>query len=374
MQLVEENPQGSIKAAGSLFFSPWNPRAVRRVAAVANSFQPDVAHLHNTWFAMSPAVILSLKRLDIPTVLTLHNYRITCANGLLFRDGGPCEMCVGSHPWHAVKFACYRGSRTQSLFAAATIEVHRRLGSWTEHVNTFIALSEAQRELMIRAGLPSSKLRVKPNFVADPGARVRPPSASKQVVYVGRLSEEKGVQVLLDAWEQVDMPHLELLIVGDGPERSALEARQPPRTRFTGPLRSSEVRSLMLSARALVVPSLWYETMGLVVLEAFSSRLPVIASDVGAPGDIVRKALGPKWIFRAGSVGSLKAALETIASDSWCDAAAAHARRVFEATFSESQAATRLVEIYQPLVARVQEPEHSPPEIEVPPGHGRGAQ
>ena len=348
-QLIERNPGGNLRAAGNLTLSPWNPLAMQRVTKAVEHFRPDVAHVHNTWFAMSPAVIRTLKKAGIPVVMTLHNYRLTCANGLLYRDGAPCELCVGSHPWHAVRYGCYRGSRAESLPAAATIDLHRRLGTWTGHVDVFIALTEFQRDLMIRAGLPQEKITVKPNFVADPGPRPAPPSRSNVVLYVGRLSEEKGIRVLLEAWRGVALPDLELVIVGDGPDRRFLEGNQPPGARLIGSVSPAEVRNIMLSARALVMPSLCFEGMPMVLLEAFAAQLPAAVSDGGPPAQIVGAALGPRWVFQSADPASLSEALRKMRDDAWCDSSGGLARKAFEADFATSRAADRLLDIYQPL-------------------------
>lgn len=349
-QLIEQNPEDRFLAAGNLILSPWNPTAMRRVADAVEDFQPDVAHVHNTWFAMSPGVIRTLKKAGVPVVMTLHNYRLTCANGLLFRDGAPCQLCVGSNPWHAVRYGCYRGSRTQSVPAAATIDLHQKMGTWTRSVDTFIALTEFQRELMVRAGLPTEKITVKPNFVRDPGPRRAPPSESNVVLYVGRLSEEKGTRSLVEAWRSAAISDLELVIVGGGPELRSLERDQPPCMRLTGPLPQEEVQTIMLSARALILPSLWFEPMGMVLLEAFAAGLPVAVSGGGPPAQIVGAALGPSWIFQSGDPASIATTLRNLGDDVMCDSASDLARQAFEASFSESLAADRLVEIYQPLM------------------------
>ncbi len=354
-QLIERNPDGNLRAAGNLTLSPWNPLAMRRVTKAVEDFRPDVAHVHNTWFAMSPAVIRTLKKAGVPVVMTLHNYRLTCANGLLYRDGAPCELCVDSHPWHAVRFGCYRGSRAESVPAAATIDLHRRLGTWTEQVDFFIALTEFQRDLMIRAGLPQEKVTVKPNFVADPGPRPAPPSGSNVVLYVGRLAAEKGIRVLFEAWRGVALPDLELVIVGDGPDRRFLEGNQPPGARLIGSVSPAEVRDIMLSARALVMPSLWFEGMPMVLLEAFAAQLPVAVSDGGPPAQIVGAALGPRWVFRSGDPASMVETLREMRDDAWCDSSGELARKAFEADFADSRAADRLLDIYQPLPGQWEE-------------------
>ena len=118
VQYQVQNPPGAAGAIGSLVLSPWNPLQARRVQHLAERIRPDVAHVHNTWYAQSPAVLWALRRSGVPTVMTLHNYRLVCANGQLFRDGAPCEDCVGASPWHGVQHGCYRDSIVLSVPAA----------------------------------------------------------------------------------------------------------------------------------------------------------------------------------------------------------------------------------------------------------------
>lgn len=345
-QLIKSNPTNDVAAFGALLVAPWNPRAPGLVGQIVDEIEPDVTHVHNTWFAFTPAILRTLRKRHVPVVLTLHNYRLTCSNALLLRDGAPCELCVGASPWHAVRYGCYRDSRIASVPAAATIHLHRLLGTWVNDVDAFIALTEMQRHIMVRAGLPEGKIVVKPHFVSDPGVRMTSPSESNVILYAGRLSEEKGVRLLLDAWRDASPPDLELLIAGDGPERASLEQELPTRARMVGHLPSTELAGVMLEARAMIMPSLWYEGFPRVLVEAFSAGLPTAVSDGGGPAEIVSQALGSRWLFRSRDRPALNEILQTMADDDWCDSSGLMARQAFEKSFSRDQAADRLVQIY----------------------------
>jgi glycosyltransferase involved in cell wall biosynthesis len=291
--LQVDNPASAAAAAGALARAPWNHAAVRVVEQVVAEHRPDVVHVHNTWFAMSPAVVRAASTGAPAVVMSLHNYRITCANSMLFRDGRPCQDCVGSHPWHGVRHACYQDSRALSAVAAATIAVHRRARTWTEHVDLFLTLTPFGRQTFEAAGLPAERLCVVPHTVSDPGPRLQPPSASKDVVVVGRLSPEKGTRVVIEAMERLRGTSLRLIVIGDGPERADLEKAAGPRVSFTGHLPGAEVRQRLLGARCLLFPSLWFETYGLALVEAMAAGLPVVASDLG----------GSSWV--AGPAGKM---------------------------------------------------------------------
>src|SRR5262245_11875317 len=248
--------------------------------------------------------------------MTLHNFRLVCANGQLFRDGRPCETCVGSHPWHGVRHKCWRGSRALTVPAAATIALHRRLGTWTGAVDLYLALNQFARGRLVAGGLPAEKVAVKPNFTGDPGRRAAPAAGSATVMFVGRLSREKGVDVLLEAWARLGEGSVRLVVVGDGPLRADLERRAGDGVTFTGRLDPVDVRRRMLGARAVVVPSAWYEGQPMVVLEALAAGLPVVASDIGglpeliAAGDAGDAAAG--WLARPGDVDGWVGALRRL--------------------------------------------------------------
>ena len=230
VQHIEENPARPVGAAVSLAGSLWNPRSARRIGREVAAIRPDVAHVHNTWFASSPSVFAALKRRGVPVVMTVHNYRLACVNGLFLRDGAPCEKCLEHGPWPAVQHSCYRGSRATSAVAAAGIAVHSGLGTWGRLVDRFIVLSDFARSRLIRAGLPPIRLVVGSNFVADPGRRGVAPSESRNVLFVGRLAGEKGIHVLLDAWRAVSSSGLRLDIIGAGPGARACSAGAPGTT------------------------------------------------------------------------------------------------------------------------------------------------
>jgi glycosyltransferase involved in cell wall biosynthesis len=341
-----QNPPDAAGAIGSLSLSPWNPLQARAVQGIARQVRPDVAHVHNTWYAQSPAVVWALHRAGIPTVMTLHNFRLVCANGQLFRDGVPCEDCVGASPWQGVKHGCYRGSVVLSVPAAGTIALHDRLRTWNRAVDRFVVLSEFARERLVRGGLPPDRIEVKPNFVTDPGPRSCPAGSSPTVLYVGRLSPEKGIELLVEAWRQIGDGSLELLVVGDGPLEERLKRWPAPRLRFTGRLPAEEVRRHMLAARALVLPSVWYEGQPVTVLEAFAAGLPVLGSDIGGVPELLAP-LGREWLAAPGDVSSWVAALQALEHRERVELASTRGRALYERSFSTATAARALEAVYE---------------------------
>jgi glycosyltransferase involved in cell wall biosynthesis len=343
---VGENPTRPLPTAAALAMASWNPLAARAMQGVIQRVQPDIAHVHNTWFSLSPSVIAALDRAGVPVVVTLHNFRLVCVNALLFRDGHPCEDCVGTHPWRGVRHRCYRGSAVASTAVATATATNRALGTWHRHVRLFLALNEFARDRFIRGGLPAHKILVKPNFVSDPGPRDAPPSSSPVVLYVGRLASEKGVMVLLEAWRALGPTNLELVIIGDGHPRTQLERRAPPGVSFKGWLPPEEVRRWMLQSRALVLPSVGYEGQPMAVLEALAAGLPVLASRTGGNVELLEPQ-GPAWLVTPGVPAAWARALRALEDGALVDEVGARAHRLYEQRFTEQIGSRLLEEAYR---------------------------
>jgi glycosyltransferase involved in cell wall biosynthesis len=343
---VGENPTRPLPTAAALAMASWNALAARAMQGVIQQVQPDIAHVHNTWFSLSPSVIAVLDRAGVPVVVTLHNFRLVCINALLFRDGHPCEDCVGTHPWRGVRHRCYRGSAVASTAVATATAANRALGTWHRHVRLFLALNEFARDRFIRGGLPAHKVLVKPNFVSDPGSRDAPPSSSPVVLYVGRLASEKGVMVLLDAWRARGPTNLELVIIGDGHPRAQLERQAPPGVSFKGWLPSQEVRRWMLRSRALVLPSVGYEGQPMAVLEALAAGLPVLGSRAGGNVELLEPQ-GAEWLITPGVPAAWARALSALGDGALVDEVGARARRLYEERFTEQIGRRLLEEAYR---------------------------
>lgn len=336
------NPDTRLGALAALVQAPHRPRAARGAAALVRELQPDVAHVHNTWFAMSPAVVPALARAGVPTVVTLHNYRVICPGATLFHHGRSCHDCVGTHPWHAVRHRCVRDSAALSAVGAATSERWRRGGALAA-ATTLIALTPRHRELLVRGGLPADRLVVRPHALEDRGHRHDPPSASSTVLYVGRLSPEKGVAELA-SWWGARPRGLTLEVVGDGPLRGALEAAAHPGVVLLGPRDSDDVARRLRRARAVWVPSRCEEAFGLVVVEALNAGLPVVTSGLGGLAELAGPDAG--LVAPHDDDAGWERALAALADDAWVDRAGAAARRRYETHHSPDAGLASLLGIY----------------------------
>lgn len=268
-----------LKQAATALHLARSPKADHRVGTAIDRFRPSVVHVHNTFPHFSPGIFSTIRAKGIPSVATLHNFRILCANGLLLRDGRPCEKCVTGSPWWGAIHGCYRESQLLSLPMSHMIATHHERGTWRNDVTEFVVLSEFSRALFQKAGL--SHLNIKPNFAIDRGWAKE--TSSGHALWVGRLSEEKGLSTLLRAWEKVGFP---LRIIGDGPLRDKMR-NLPSHVTWLGSLSEEEVQKEMLGARFLVVSSECYENFPLVIAEAYSAGTPVLASAVGSLRELI---------------------------------------------------------------------------------------
>lgn len=333
-----------IKSAASAFYS-FPSR--RRVDDELRRFRPDIVHAHNLFPVLSPSVLYVCAHAGVPVVQTLHNYRLLCPNALLFCDGAPCERCIGKRfSFPAVRRGCYRGSRSATMVVASLTAIHRAVGTFRTTVTRYIALTEFSRDKFVQGGIPAQKISVKPNFV-DPSPEIGDGTGG-YVLFVGRLSEEKGIDVLLRAWQNLG-PKIKLIIIGTGPllDKCMQAARENPAIECLGPKVRSEVYASMGQARALVFPSRWYETFGLTVIEAFSKGTPVIASKIGCMQELVdhgRTGLH----FESGNSDSLTTQVEwMLAHEFQWKQMRTNARAEFEAKYSADKNYDMLMNIYQ---------------------------
>ncbi len=269
------------------FRTIWSVEAYQAITQKLTESIYDVVHVQNFFPMISPSAYYAARAKNVPVIQTLRNYRLLCPNALFFRNGQICEDCMGKTiPWPGVVHSCYRNDRLATGVVATMLTVHRALDTWAEMVDVYVALSQFSRQKFIEGGIPENKIVVKPNFVyPDPGKNEK---KEEFVLFVGRLSTEKGVDTLIAAWQHLGN-RVPLKIVGEGPlESQVIEASQRfPWIEWLGPKPLSDVYTLMGKAKILVFPSKWYETFGRVIIEAFATGTPVIASRLGAIAEVI---------------------------------------------------------------------------------------
>ncbi|MEJ1141268.1 glycosyltransferase [Stenotrophomonas sp. CCNWLW162] len=273
-----------------------------RIRREISEFRPDVVHVHNFFPLISPSVFYACRAKKVRSVFTLHNYRIVCPTATLYFDGKVTERSIDEGPWWTVARRVYRNSLIGTFSIAASVSLHRRLGTW-DRVDQFIALTEFAKSLFSRAGIPSSKIRVKSNFSHLEIEEFPEQGVRDGYLFVGRLTEDKGIHVLLEAARSADVA---VTVIGDGPLSDIASGNK--HINFLGKRDSSIIRSEMRKAKALIVPSLWYEGFPMVIAEAYSQGLPVFASDIGALSELIEPEITGE-LFSPGSPDELAALL-----------------------------------------------------------------
>ncbi len=330
----------------------WSPESHRRLRQRLRRRKYDLVHVDNFFPLISPAVYYAARGEGVPVVQSLRNYRLVCPNAELFRAGRPCEDCIGRRvPWPGIVHACYRGSRSATTAVATMIAVHKQLQTWQRMVDLYIAVTRFARDKLIEGGLPADRIVVKPNFVE--GAPAPGTGAGGYALFVGRLSAEKGLATVLEAWQRLG-DAIPLKIVGEGPLAASVEAvaARKLEVEYLGRRPLAEVYALMGGARFLVLPSEWYEPFGRVAIEAFACGTPVIASDMGGMAELIDDRRTGR-LFRPGDAGDLAGVVEwALAHPQELARMRGRARAEFEANYTAERNYQLLTAIYRQALAQ----------------------
>jgi glycosyltransferase involved in cell wall biosynthesis len=272
-------------------FRTWHNRAVaQRLRRYQELGKFDLWQIHNVLPGLSPSVYQAAFTLDVPIVHYLHNYRLCCTNGFFLNHGSPCERCLSGNFWPAFQTACWRNSRLISGFMGLILRKIRQDGLFTKTA-AWIAISAAQKQKHVAMGIPADRIQVIPHFYEH---REPPPAPCPDgdFLFLGRLSREKGVDYLLRSWAKLDPHGRRLVIAGTGPEEASLKELAVQLglkgVHFAGFVDKQQQTDLWAKSAALVVPSIWDEPFGMVVLEAWARGRPVVAFAKGALPELVR--------------------------------------------------------------------------------------
>lgn len=262
----------------------WSVPTRHKLLGVLRDARPHVVHFHNTFLLISPSAYYACQAANVPVVQTLRNYRLACPTATFFRDGQPCEDCLGKTvPWPGVLHGCWRDSRVQTSVVTAMLAFHNLLATWQKQVDIYVALTQFARQKFIEGGVPAEKILIKPNLVyPDPGPGG---GTGSYVLFVGRLSQEKGARTLIRAWWE--LKNVPLKVAGDGPLMKEVQGAESAGLEILGWRSHDEVLTLIKGARFIVFPSEWYEGFPLTIAEAFACGVPVITSRLGAMAEIV---------------------------------------------------------------------------------------
>lgn len=340
-----------------VFTTHYNKASKELVKKRLKQTGSEIMHVHNFFPLLTPSIFDAARETGVPSVLTLHNYRLIHPNGYLLDNGKIDERSVKGSAYGCVADRVYRDSALQTAVVAHMIEYHRRKGTWQEKVDAFICLTDFAREKFIEAGLPPGKLKVKPNFVTDSlkelydGERVQ--DKDPFYLFVGRISEEKGIRTLLRAWDQLGPSFKNrLIIIGDGPLKSELQqsSRLNNTIEWAGHTDRNDVMEHLLRAKALIFPSEWYEGMPMTILEAFCMGTPVISSNIGSQKEMVTNHHNGLH-FQTGDVESLLSKIEYFEqNDALRDELGSAARREYEEKYTPEVNYRKLLDVYEGLL------------------------
>jgi glycosyltransferase involved in cell wall biosynthesis len=330
----------------------WSVETAQRLRRQLSLRTYDFAHVHNTFPVMSGAVYHVLKEFGLPVVQTLHNYRLVCANGLLFRDSHVCEDCVGRRvPLPMFYRGCYHRGIAASALVASQMLMHRSLGTYTNKIDTYLALTSFAREVFVRSGWERDHILLRPNFIdPDPGVG---DGQGNFALFVGRLSEEKGIPILVDAWLRLGTKR-KLRIIGDGPMRPFVEhvALQNANIEYLGFRTRDEVLQYLKRATFLVFPSIWYEGMPMTILESFAVGTPVLAFQLGGMSEMILDGR-TGWLVGGRTAAALADTIETVhAGQSEAAPMRRACRNEYLEKYSVQSARTSLEAAYRHAAAR----------------------
>lgn len=325
----------------------WNRSSVRTLEALIRQEKPDIVHFHNTMPLISPAAYYAANRCGVPVVQTLHNYRLLCPEGTFIRDQTLCEDCLDKRiKWPAVRHGCYRNSRSASAVLTVMSAAHHLKGTYQKHVDAYIALSSFGRNKMIAGGLPDDRIHIKPNFMAhDPGVGS---GAGGYALYLGRLSYEKGIDIMLAAWDQLDVP-IPLQIAGAGPLEDKVQAlaKRHDHVRHLGWVGFPELNEILKQASYLVIPSVNYEGFPKVIAEAYACGLPIVTAGLGSLAESVADGV-TGYHFKAGDAGDLARIIQRLHQNpDLLIPMRKHARAAYESRYTAHRNYEKLMNIYQ---------------------------
>lgn len=332
--------------AGKVIYSA---EAKRKLARLLTQFQPDVAHVHNIYHHLSPSVLSLLRERGIPTVMTAHDLKLACPAYKMYNREGICERCKGGNVLHLVKHRCIHNSLPVSGLIAVESAVHRLLGLYRQNLDKIVAPSQFFRTKLVAWGWPAALITVIPNYVR--AEEYQPEyQPGRYFLYFGRLAEEKGVDTLIRAASQARVP---LLIVGTGPDEAklkALAAAQHGDVEFLGYRAGADLKTLLRGARAVVLPSQWYENAPMSLLEAYASGKIIIAADIGGiPEMILTDETG--FLFESGNIDQLADRLTKVSalSDETIAQMGQGARHYVVQTFTVSRYVDEMLDLYHSL-------------------------
>lgn len=331
------------------FTTIYNPKTARDIERIIKEENIDIVHVHNTLNLISPAVYYAARKMKKPVIQTVHNFRLLCPGATFYRDGHICEDCVSKGLGCALKHKCYRGSFLQTLICVLSTKIHRWTGIYGK-IN-YICLTEFNKEKLLKLKqIPPDRVFIKPNFTFESTENVQGGENADYYLFVGRIEEIKGIQLLLSAFSK--MPKMQLLVAGDGPlfdeKREWVKAHGLDNVLLLGYIDHQELAKLISECKAVIVPSQIYETFGMVIIESYAAHKPVIAGDIGNIGSLVEEEISGLKFKYDDEISLMNAVIRSEQIDMDCFGEKAYKKYLRE--FSPFANYHQLMEIYHRIV------------------------
>ena len=342
---------GKIKATLGMFWSMKNYKAVQRII---RKEKPDIVHVHTFFPLLSPSILYGARRCHVPVVATLHDTRFICPCATSLRGNKLCNQCADGHYFRMIKYGCFKESRLQSLIVACIFKYHRIRKSFYRQIDKYICLNNNQIKLLGLAGFDQRKITKKYNFVPDEEANVKPLNVEglpeRYVVFYGRIGEEKGIRVLMKAWNKLS--DVSLVVMGGGPLEKEFKnwADKKDNVFFLGYTEHNKCLSIVKGSEFVVFPSIWYEGCSMVELETMSLGKGIVATDLGFSREAIKNEYnGMK--FRLGKTGEFISIVRKLwNSPEKCTEMGINARREYELKYLPDDNYKALMDVYKKLV------------------------
>lgn len=345
-EILQESLFKRIKA---FLEAPWSQYGYRVIREEIDKTSPDIMHVHNFFFILSPSIFRAARDAGIPVVATLHNYRLISPCSQLLRNGKVCEVCLNKNPWRILVHRCYHHSLIGNILRYRIYYSGKKKYGWLNDIDSFISLTEFGKSKYIEGGLPKDRIYVKPNFIYDPMQKKEPFDSGYGAVFVGRVSTEKGIKTLLEAWRGVDYP---LTIVGDGPQMAEVKEMASGNVEFVGMKTHTEAMQYIKNAAFIIFPSEWYEGFPLTILESMASGKTILASDLGPRSEMIKhKENG--LLFKIGDSDDLHGKAKWLINHpDACVEMGKAARNEYLEKYSAKKGYEMLIEIYKKTIER----------------------
>lgn len=292
------------------FTAIYSFKTSREIKKIIKKEQIDIVHVHNTLSLVSPSVFYAAKKMKVPVVQTIHNFRMICPAATLYRDEHICEDCIKKGLKCAVKYKCYRNSKLQAMANVAILRVNRFFGIYKK-IN-YICLTEFNKnKLLSYKKISKNQIFVKPNFVGTDVSFIPYNQRDNQIIYVGRLDKLKGIEILFNAWLKINND-VNLVVCGSGPLEQwcteFIENNKISNIKMLGFIDNEKAKKLIANSKALILPTQWYEGFPVTIVEAFSVGTPVLGSDIGNVGNLIKEGI-TGWKFKPDNADDLISAV-----------------------------------------------------------------